>query len=166
LADGRKRISDMSERKSGELESQRLAYEAKLEEMRYKEERLRGLVEGLRVQIAAGREESRFDILQDTLLVVGETLQSFRKRKGSPEELLNHIEARLTLALRAGGAEEFGTIGETALFDPILHQGENGGHIQIGAHVRISAPGSIVRGKSTGGRVLFKAKVEHSSEVI
>ena len=103
------------------------------------------------------------DIRQDMLTVIGETLQSFRRRQYSGEEMLGHIEARLSLALQAGGAEEFGTVGETASFDPIVHHAAV--DIPIGDPVRVVAPGSMVRGKLTGDRILIKAQVEHSREV-
>ena len=163
LADGRKRIVDLRQRLADDMERQRAAYKDKLEQRSSEEERLRGQVEGLRAQIAEGREESRLDIRQDMLAVIGETLQSFRRRRFSPEEMLGHVEARLTLALQAGGAEEFGTVGDTAVFDPIVHQGP--GNIPIGDPVRLVASGSMVRGKLTGDRVLMKAQVEHLKEV-
>ncbi len=163
LSDSRKRISDMRESLTAELENQRSSYEDQLAEMRAEQKRLQGRVEGLRAQIAARREESRLDIRHDMLLVIGETLQSFRQRKGSPEELLRHIEARLSLALRAGGAEEFGTIGETVLYNPRFHQVEK--QTPNKSPVRVSAPGAIVRGKLTGDRVLIKARVVYPSEV-
>ena len=75
--------------------------------------------------------------------MIGETLQSFHRRQYSPEEMLGHVEARLSLALQAGRAEEFGTVGDTVPFDPIVHQGP--GDIPIGDPVRVVDPGSMVR---------------------
>ena len=163
LADGRKRIVDLHERLADDMERQRAAYEVKLEQSSNEEERLRRQVEGLRSQIAEGREESRLDIRQDMLTVIGETLRSFRRRQYSPEEMLGHVEARLSLALQAGGAEEFGMVGDTAPFDPIVHQAPV--DILVGDPVRVVAPGSMVRGNLTGDRILIKARVEHPKEV-
>ncbi len=163
LADGRKRIVDLHQRLADDMERQRVAFEGKLEQGNSQEERLRRQVEGLRSQIAEGREESRLDIRQDMLTVIAETLQSFRRRQYSPKEMLGHVEARLALALQAGGAEEFGTVGDTAPFNPIVHQAPV--DIPIGHQVRVVVPGSMVRGKLTGDRILIKARVEHPKEV-
>ena len=163
LADGRKRISDMSKRKAGELESQRLAYETMLEEMSCEKKRLKSRVDNLRAEIAAGRETSRLGILEDILTVIGEAIQSLRQRNGSPEEALRDVETSLALALRAGGAEEFGKVGETAVYNPRFHQAES--QIPTESPVRVSAPGAVVHGKLTGDHVLIKARVVASLEV-
>lgn len=157
LSDGHKLISEIIERNADEVKSQRLTYDAKLEDMRCKEERLQSRVDDLRAEIAAGRETSRLDILEDVLTVIGEAIQSLRQRKDNPEGNLRDIEASLTLALRAGGAEEFGTVGEPAEYDPRFHQSDE--QIPIESPVQVSAPGAVVHGKLTGDRVLIKARV-------
>ena len=116
----------------------------------------------LRAEIAAGREESRLDIRQDMLTVISETLYDLRGRQDSPQEMLRLVATRLTLALHAGGAEEFGAIGETVPYDPIQHQAD--AEILPGSPVRIAAPGAVVRGKLTGDRVLVKASVVSPTE--
>ena len=116
----------------------------------------------LRAEIAAGREESRLDIRQDMLTVISETLYDLRGRQDSPQELLRLVATRLTLALHAGGAEEFGAIGETVPYDPIQHHSDS--EIPPGSPVRIAAPGAVVRGKLTGDRVLVKASVVSLTE--
>ena len=163
LSDSRQRLADIRAQHSQELERQRRSYEQKLEEKRQEQERLSRRVEGLRAQIAEGRELSKMDILEDILLVTAETLQSLHQRKDNPETLLQNAKASLTLALGAGGAVEIGTIGETVPFDSRLHQAE--GVLAAGVPVRIKSLGALVRGKLTGDRILFKAKVEESAGV-
>ena len=116
----------------------------------------------LRAEIAAGREEARLDIRQDMLTVISETLYALRRQQGGPDEMLRLVEIRLALALRAGGAEEFGTVGETTPYDPVRHQSDE--PIRPSSVVRIAAPGAIVKGKLTGDRVLVKARVLYPLE--
>ncbi len=157
MAGGWQRIADLREQQATELERQRLSYESKLEELRREEERLNDTVQRLRAEIAAGREVARMDILQDILTVITETLQSLRHRQESPEQMLRRVEANLTLALRSGGAEEFGTIDDTVPYDPIQHQAEQ--YVPSGSSVRIVVPGALLPGKLAGDRVLLKAGV-------
>ena len=163
LSGARQHIADLRAQHAQELEKQRLSHEARLEEMRRETEQLNQRVEGLRAQIAEGREESRMDIRQDMLLVMAETLQSLPEWADNPEALVKNVEAKLGLALGAGGAERLGTIGEIVPFDPRLHKSAK--PIAIDSQVRVGVPGAIVRGKLTGGRVLIKAKVVQPSEV-
>ena len=163
LSDARQHIADLHAQHANELENQRLSYEAKLEEMRREQERLTRWVDGLRSQIAEGREESRMDIRQDMLLVIAETLESLPGWADNPDALLSNVKARLALALGAGGAEEFGTIGETVPYDPRKHRAVD--LIPAESPVRVCGPGTVVRGKLTGDRVLIKARVAQPSEV-
>ena len=153
--------------------SQRAALTAQIDELRADEEKQRLHYENrlaqsnaetarLRAEIAAGREESRLDIRQDMLTVISETLYDLRGRQDSPQEMLRLVATRLTLALHAGGAEEFGAIGETVPYDPIQHHSDS--EIRPGSPVRIAAPGAVVRGKLTGDRVLVKASVVSPTE--
>lgn len=157
LSEGRQRITDLRERHTHELENKRQSYKGKLAEHRREEERLNQTVQSLRAEIVAGREVARMDILQDTLMVITETLQALRHPQDSPEQMLRRVEANLTLALCAAGAEEFGTIDDTVPYDPIRHQAEQ--YVPSGSPVRIAFPGAIIPGKVAGDRVLLKAGV-------
>ena len=163
LSGARQHIADLRAQHAQQLEKQRLSHEARLEEMRRETGQLNQRVEGLRAQIAEGREESRMDIRQDMLLVMAETLQSLPEWADNPEALVKNVEAKLGLALGTGGAERLGTIGEIVPFDPRLHKSAK--PIAIDSQVRVGVPGAIVRGKLTGDRVLIKAKVVQPSEV-
>ncbi len=133
-------------------------YESQLEDSRRQKEELTKQVQSLRSQIAAGREESKLDIRQDMLTVIADTLQSLRRWQDSEDRVAHHVEARLILALRAGGAEEFGVVGEKSPYNPAHHQAST--EITVDSPVRVSAPGAIVRGSLTGDRILVKALVE------
>ncbi len=163
LSDGRQHIVDLRKDHTNELEDKRQSYNGKMAERHREEERLTDTVQSLRAEIAAGREVARMDILQDILMVITETLQSLRDPQGSPEQMLRRIEANLTLALRAGGAEEFGTIDDTVPYDPMRHQAEQ--YVPSGSPVRITFPGAIIPGKVAGDRVLLKASVACHAEV-
>ena len=163
LSEGRQRIADLRERHTHELENKRQSFKCKLAEHRREEERLNQTVQSLRAEIAAGREVARMDILQDILTVITETLQSLRRHPDCPEQMLRRVEANLTLALRAGGAEEFGKVDDTVPYDPIRHQAEQ--YVPSGFPVRIAFPGAVIPGKLAGDRVLIKASVVVPAEV-
>ena len=163
LSGARQHITDLRAQHAQDLEEQRLSHEAKLEELRREAEQLNRRVEHLQSQIAEGREKLRMDILQDMLSVIAETLQSLPEWTDNPEALAKNVEARLVLALGAGGAEEFGTIGETVPYDPRKHHAA--AMIPAESPVRVCGPGVVFRGKLTGDRVLIKAKVVQPSEV-
>ena len=163
FSESRQRLADMQAQHAQDLERQRRSYEPQLEDGRQEKERLSRRVEGLRAQIAEGRELSKMDILEDILMVTAEVLQTLHQQKESPETLLRNVKASLSLALGAGGAEEIGKIGETVLYNPRLHQSEE--IIAAGAPVRVCSTGALVRGKLTGDRILFKARVEQPAGV-
>ena len=158
LAGVREHIDNLHKEHGHDLENLRLSHERQLEERRMEGGRQDQEIRRLRTQILSSREESRMDILEDILTVLSETLQSIRPLEDRPEELFRHVEARLALALRAGGAEEFGTIGETVSYDPTQHQAAT--EIPIRSPVCVAARGAVMRGKVTGDRVLMKARVE------
>ena len=147
---------------SGQLEVKDLveAHQAKLQQERQEQERLRQQVQALGAELDAQREESRLEIRQDMLLAVGEVLQSVYRR-GSVEELAGDVEAGLTLALRAGGAELLEKPGEMVRYNPQRHQAKD--DLPESAMVQVIAPGVIVRGGVHGDRVLLKAHVKHEA---
>ena len=162
LSEARQYIGGLRTEYNHELESLRMSHAGTVEEMRGEQERLNRRLEGLRSQIAEGREESRMDILQDILTEIAVSLQSFHQHDDGSDVPVRDIRASLARALRAGGAEEFGTVGETVPYDPRLHQAS--APTSTDSPVRVCVPGTIVRGKLTGGRVLTQARVAQQSE--
>ena len=139
--------------------------QAQIERERQEQERLRQQVRERNAELAANREESRLELRQDMLLAVGEVLQSVR-RAGSSEELAGNVEAGLTIALRAGGAEPLETPGARVAYDPEKHQLESRhmeGGLPDSSPVTVVAPGVIYRGGIHGDRVLLKAHVRHEA---
>ena len=162
FSESRQRLADIQAQYAQELERQRRSSERQLEEGQQENERLTRRVEGLRAQIAEGRELSKMDILEDILMVTAETLQTLHQQKDNPETLLRNVKAKLALALGAGGAKEFGTVDEIVQYDPRVHHAD--GPTNVDAPVRISVPGTIMQGKLTSSRVLMQARVTKSSE--
>ena len=136
------------------------SHEAQLQQERQEQERLRRQVQTLDAELDAQREESRLEIRQDMLLAVGEVLQSVYRRD-SVEELARNVEAGLTLALRAGGAEPLEAPGAMVSYDPQRHQAKE--DLSESTIVKVLAPGVIVRGGMHGDRVLLKAHVKHEA---
>ena len=139
--DTRARIAEEHARIAGELDSQRQTHAAELEREQREQERWRQQVRERNAELAANREESRLEIRQDMLLAVGEVLQMVARHQGGVDELAGNVEAGLTLALRAGGADLLDTAPEG----------------------KVVAPGVIVRGGLHGDRVLLKAQVKHEA---
>ena len=130
------------------------------EQLRQQISRLSQQVQERNAELDARREESRLEIRQDMLLAVGEVLQSMylRPHGGEPSET---VEAGLTLALRAGGADLLEAPGKIVEFRPQWHQAS--GDLTVAALVKVLAPGVIVRGGVHGDRVLLKAQVTHEA---
>ena len=145
-----------------ELEALRHSHEAELERDRQEQERLQDRVETLRNQLFSGHEQSKLDIRQDMLVIVGELSQLATRQKHASDDFLRDVRAGLALALQAGDAKTFGATGDLSRFDPLKHQGNES--IRIGDSVKITAPGVIVKGQHTDDRVLVKARVSEISE--
>ena len=143
---------------SGNVEELKEAHEARIEQERQEQDRLRQQVRQRNAELAANREESRLEIRQDMLLAVGEVLQSLYSDDGVEAE---DVQAGLALALRAGGAEPLGTAGTLVEYDPHLHESIGGAPAE--GRVAVVAPGVIVRGGTHGDRVLLKAQVRHEA---
>ena len=153
-------IDEIIKQRDAELTELREAHEAELERERQEQERLRQQVRERNAELAANREESRLEIRRDMLLAVGELLQSVRG-SADAEGLAVNVEAGLSLALRAGGAEPLETAGIVVEYDPALHEAK--GTPPGSGPVRVVAPGVIVRGGVHGDRVLLKAHVKHEA---
>ena len=159
---------------AGNLEELKEAHEARIEQERQDQERLRQQVRERNAELAANREESRLEVRQDMLLAIGEVLQSVND-SDAPGELAASVQAGLNLALRAGGAEPLESPGERAEYDPEIHflvnennknennENEDSGGLAKSSPVTVVAPGVIVRGETNGDRVLLKAQVRHEA---
>ena len=143
-----------------EVQNRSAEAQSKIEVGRQEQERLRQQVRERNAELAANREESRLEVRRDMLLAVGEVLQSVSRSRDSGA-LAGDVEAGLTLALRAGGAEPLETPGEIVAFDPELHDTE--GNVPARGAVRVIAPGVVYRGGTHGESVLLKAQVKHEA---
>ena len=163
LLDARRQLDDLRAQHAGELESQRLSYERKLEEA---QQDAAGLLEQnrtFRALMASGREESRFEIRRDMLLEIGDILQRVYRQGKNSEERLEEVKARLPIVLSEGGAEPLGTAGDLVPYDAALHHSPV--TVSGGTMVRLSAPGVVLRSDSGVGRVVLKAEVSVQPEV-
>lgn len=160
LRNTQRRLEEFIGGKEAELSEVQVSHEAQLQQERQEQERLRQQVQTLDAELEAQRQESRLEIRQDMLLAVGEVLQSVYRRD-SLEELAGNVEAGLTLALRAGGAELLEKPEEMVKYNPQRHQAKD--DLPESAVVKVLAPGVIVRGGAHGDRVLLKAHVKHEA---
>lgn len=152
---------------AGNLEELKEAHENRIEQERQEQERLRQQVRERNAELAANREESRLEIRQDTLLAVGEVLQSVSSSKDSGE-LAGSVLAGLTLALRAGGAELLEAPGQLVKYDTEIHLlvsdiNEHEEGLSDSDPVVVVAPGVVVRSGTLGDRILLKAQVRREA---
>lgn len=144
-----------------ELE-QRLRHEVEalntqLVEAHTETERMHRISDDLQQQLARRREEARLETRRDMLLAIGEILQIMSEKDRKRANLISDIEAGLSLALHAGGAEVLGRVGQEVSYDPRLHQADES--LDQGASVVIIAPGVRVAGGQLEDLVLLKARV-------
>ena len=151
-----------------DMESLQQSHASEIERKGHESEQLRQQISHLGKQVQernaeldAKRVESRLEIRQDMLLAVGEVLQSMYLRQQGGESSAT-VEAGLTLALRAGGADLLEAPGEIVQFKPQWHQAI--GDSTVATLVKVLAPGVIVRGGVHGDRVLLKAQVTHEAD--
>ena len=115
-------------------------------------------VDDLHQELALRREESRLELRKDMLALVGETLQMLSENRPVSESLIADLEAALTLALYAGGAQAFGKKGEIVSYSQRLHDTKES--LQEGAPAVITAPGVVVKSERLRDAVVLKAKVQ------
>ena len=152
---------------AGNLEELKETHETRIEQERQEQERLRQQVRERNAELAANREESRLEIRQDMLLAVGEVIQSVSSG-GDSGEMAAGVQAGLNLALRAGGAEPLEAQGKRVGYDPEIHSlvnenNEDAGGLADSSPVMVVAPGVVVRGETSGDRILLKAQVRHEA---
>lgn len=155
-------LRQIQESYAADLKRQQESYAADLERWQREEERLYNRINALIADKAALREESRLEIRQEMLLRVGDAIQRGYQPGKDSEARLNELTELLPYALRDGGAQPLGTVGDTVPYDPRLHHSME--KIPIGSLVRLSAPGVIVIGGTSGDKVILKANVTRDSE--
>ena len=147
---------------AAELASLRTSHAEEGERERRKQKRLQDRAETLRNQLFSGHEQSKLDIRQDMLVLIGELSQLAAKQDSPSESFVRDVRAKLALALQAGDAKTLGVAGEITSYDPLAHQ--TAGSVKIGDTVKITAPGVKVKGQFTGDRILVKAQVSGKLE--
>lgn len=147
---------------AADLKRLKESHELSLERWQREEERLYNRINTLIADKAALREESRLEIRQEMLLRVGDIIQRGYQTGKTPEARLDELMEILPYALRDGGAQPLGTVGEIVPYDPRLHHSPE--KIAIGGPVRLTAPGVVVIGGSFGDKIILKANVTRESE--
>ena len=155
-------LEQQRETYAAELKRLKESHDSSLERWQREEERLYNRINTLIADKAALREESRLEIRQEMLLRVGDIIQRGYHTGKTPEARLNELMEILPYALRDGGAQPLGAVGEIVPYDPRLHHSPE--KIAIGSPVRLSAPGVIVIGGSFGDKIILKANVTRDSE--
>ena len=155
---------------AADLQQQRESHAADLKqqrenhagELKSQEERFNYQIKSLWDSIDSRMEQSRLAVRKDMLLRIGDILQRAYHPTNDPETKLNQVITHLPLALRDGGAELLGEVGETTAFDPTRHHPSR--EIASGSLVRLTAPGVIITGGEFGELVILKANVTPIAE--
>lgn len=143
-------LQNIRERHASKLEDLEQSYRARLKQRKQEHQKAEQQISDLERQMRnmgaeLGSREPLEVLLkrrQDVLLAIGEVLQMVVRRQGdSIDKLAGNVEAGLTIALRAGGADVLDTSPEG----------------------KVVAPGVIVRDGIHGDRVLLKAQVKHEA---
>ena len=170
LSDLRRSFDALRKQKDAEHEQnqakQAAGYEAKLETQRKELERQQQRINDLeeqnetfRAALDSNREESRYELRKGMLEAIGLTLQNLARYFDDADPRVRNVKTGLRMALRDGGAEVMGKVGDKVLFNSLYHRPDYGQ-----PWVRISAPGVIVLGGSFGDRVLLEAIVSPIGE--
>ena len=155
-------VAQQREAYAAELKRLKESHDSSLERWQREEERLYNRINTLIADKAALREESRLEIRQEMLLRVGDIIQRGYQTGKTPEARLDELMEILPYALRDGGAQPLGTVGEIVQYDPRLHHSPE--KIAIGGPVRLTAPGVVVIGGSFGDKIILKANVTREAE--
>lgn len=155
-------LEQQREAYAAELKRLKESHDSSLERWQREEERLYNRINTLIADKAALREESRLEIRKEMLLRVGDIIQRGYQTGKTPEARLDELMEILPYALRDGGAQPLGTVGEIVQYDPRLHHSPE--KIAIGGPVRLTAPGVVVIGGSFGDKIILKANVTKESE--
>lgn len=155
-------VAQQREAYAAELKRLKESHDSSLERWQREEERLYNRINTLVADKAALREESRLEIRKEMLLRVGDIIQRGYQTGKTAEARLNELLEILPYALRDGGAQPLGAVGEIAPYDPRLHHSPE--KITIGGPVRLTAPGVVVIGGSFGDNIILKANVTRESE--
>ena len=147
---------------AADLEQQRKEHAADFQQWQGEKERLNYQVKSLWASIDSKMEQSRLAARKDMLLRIGDILQRAYHPANDPETNLAQVIAHLPLALRDGGAELLGEVGEVVAFNPSRHHPSQ--EIASGSLVRLTAPGVIILGGEAGDLVILKANVTPITE--
>lgn len=97
------------------------------------------------------------------LLRIGDILQRAYLSDDAPEVKLSQVRELLLMALKDGGTEPLGKVGEIVSYDTRIHHSWE--TVASGSMVRVNAPGVVARGGSFGELVILKANVTQHLEV-
>ena len=146
-----------------DLDQQRERHSKDLKRRDDEEERLTRQIRALRAELTKEKQESHLELRKDMLLRIGDILQRTYLSEDTPEITLRHVRELLPMALRDGGTELLGRVGEIVCFDTRIHHSWE--PVVHGGMVQVIAPGVIARGGSFGELVILKANVSQQVEV-
>ena len=157
---------EMAQQREGyakDLEQQRESHSKDLKRRDDEEERLSRQIRTLRAELTKEKQESHVEIRKDILLRIGDIMQRAYLSDDAPEVKLSQVKELLPMALKDGGTEPLGKVGEIVSYDPRIHHSWE--TVASGNMVRVTAPGVVARGGSFGESVILKANVTQQVEV-
>ena len=156
----RERVEDTLARNANsfrqDLEKAQTQHQAEVAGMNQQMGELNREARDLHAQLARGRDEFVMEARYDVLKQLALAFQHLHRADASVSELVQDAKSNLLLALGAGGAQEFGAVGELTEFNPQIHHGADG--LAAGDKVRITLPGIKVLSSSDEVSVLRPAE--------
>jgi hypothetical protein len=146
-----------------DIDQQRESHSKDLKRRDDEEERLSRQIRTLRAELTKEKQESHLEIRKDMLLRIGDILQRAYLSDDAPEVKLSQVRELLLMALKDGGTEPLGKVGEIVSYDTRIHHSWE--TVASGSMVRVNAPGVVARGGSFGELVILKANVTQHLEV-
>ena len=147
-----------------DLDQQRESHAKDIERRDDQEERLSRQIRTLRAELTKEKQESHLEIRKEMLLRIGDILQRAYLSDDAPEVKLSQVRELLPMALKDGGTELLGKVGDIVSYDPRIHHCWE--KVASGSKVRVTAPGVVARGGSFGELVILKANVSQHAGVV
>ena len=161
--DHRRDMAQQRESYAKDLDQQRDSHSKDLKRRVDEEERLSRQIRTLRAELTKEKQESQLEIRKDMLLRIGDILQRVYLSDDAAEIKLSQVRELLPMALKDGGTELLGKVGEIVSYDPRIHHSRE--TVVSGSMVCVTAPGVVARGGSFGELVILKANVSQHTGV-
>ncbi len=132
--------------------------DARLREHKSDLERTEKYANFLQGENRKARSGAELEITRDAIGVLGIALQDLALHSAPKSQAITDVESRITLALLTLGVKQFGKVGKTAPYDPVIHDANPSP--TTGTPVKIVAPGLRYSRRDDTPTTLVKMRVQ------